>query len=303
MEIKDLTAILVVAMVGCILVAGFIPVVGESVTATTTFENDGPFNYGVFTPDDDYTLEYATADGSLIVNGEPVPAFNVLNKAYSIIACDNYIARYGRTAGGYFMQCLGTDTNGVNFADSGVTAIVTISEGKLSVTWVKADSTTVTKIVDFDEMYAIVPNENVAIMKVSTDEVYIKGDSALYASGVTQVSVWYNIIHFEGNYNDGITISSPNLPDATFSNVTWNIEPVAGYVDLYKLTSIEFDITYNDTVTHAVYSYFGVPSTVTAEKAIHADANTASIVSMIPFILIMGIVLMFVGVVLVRRYV
>ena len=108
------------------------------------------------------------------------------------------------------------------------------------------------------------------------------------------------MFHFEGTYDDGITITSANT-DATYSNITWNITPMDGYVDLYKLTSIEFDITYNDTVTHATYSYFAVPTEVTAELAVHPDAATLSMLSVIPIVVMIGIVLAVVGVAIVGR--
>ena len=286
----------IVGIVVAVIVTSVVLIpITEEVTATTeTFENKGVFNYGLFTPDDDYTLTFDATTGELTVNDVVVPGFDTLNKAYSIIATDDYLARYGSTSGGYYLQNIGYE--GANlFVDSGVTATITISEGDLSVTWVKADNTTVTKTVTFTEMYAIVPTTDTAVMKVSSEEVYIKGDSELYASGLTTITLWANIFHFEGTYDDGITISSPTFPTATYDNITWNIEPVSGYVDLYKLTSIEFDITYNGEVTHAVYSYFGVPSTVTAEKAIHADAMTNTIISLIPIFVVLAILMGIVG--------
>lgn len=303
MEPKNMLEMVVGIAVGVlVLSAALFPVIDSATTTERTFTNSGPFNYGIITPDDTYTLEFSKTGDPITVNGEVVPAFDAMNKAYSIIACDNFVARYGVDASGPFMQCIGVDQNNVNFADGGDTATITVSEGKLLMNWTKSDNTTTTKTVLFDEMYAIMPTTDEAILKVSTEEVYITGDSELYASGVTSVSVWFNVFHFEGTYNDGITISSPNLPTATYSNITWNIEPVEGYVDLYKLTSIEFDITYNDTVKHATYSYFGVPSSVTAELAVHASDDEIEILETIPILIIVGLIMGIVGMIASRRF-
>lgn len=288
--------------IGVILAGSLLmPVLSDATTTEKTFTNSGVFNYGIFTPDDEYTLEYDASDGSIVVNGETVPAFDAMNKTYSIVATDNFIARFGQNSGGYFCQCIGTDTNNNNFADGGLTATFTISSGNLSLTWIKSDSTTVTKTVSFDEMYAIVPTADEAILKVSTDKVYIKGDSELYASGLTTVTNWTNIFHFEGTYTDGITISSPNLSDATYDNIKWNIEPVAGYLDLYELTSIEFDITDNDTTVHATYSYFGVPSSVTAELSQHLAPGEIAILNALPILVIVALVVMAAGALYLKR--
>ena len=301
MEKTNLLTLVVTLTVGIILAGSLLmPVLSDATTTEKTFENEGVFNYGIFTPDDEYTLTYTQTTGELIVNDVVVPGFDTLNKAYSIVATDDYLARYGSTSGGYYLQNIGYE--GANlFVDSGVTATITISDGDLSVTWVKADNTTVTKTVTFTEMYAIVPTTNNAIMKVAADQVYIKGDSELYASGLTTITLWTNMFHFEGTYNDGITITSPTFPTATYDNIEWNIEPVSGYVDLYKLTSIEFDITYNDTVTHATYSYFGVPEKVTAELSQHLNTGEIALLNALPVLVIIGLVLAGVGAIFVRN--
>lgn len=268
--------------VGVIMLSGFLwPVIADATATEKTFTNEGVFNYGIFTPDDEYSLHIVGADGSITVNGETVPPFTASTRYYSIVATDNFCARYGYSSNIYFCQCVGKDSTNNNFADGGILTDITIENGALSVNFTKSDNTTVSKTVEFTEMYAIVPTADNAVMKVATDAVYIKGDSPIYASGLTQVTQWSNLFHLEGNYTDGITISSPNLPSATYDNIEWNIEPVAGYIDLYKLSSIEFDITNNDTVYHATYAYFGVPSEVTAEKSEHLDTTQIALVAAI----------------------
>lgn len=290
MDLSKITTGIIIVVVSVILAGVLvIPVIQDVTASEDTFTNEGAFNYGIFTPDDEYTLNYSS-DGKITVNDVDVPSFNT-DRAYSVIASENFTARYGVTGGNYYMQCIGVDQNNAVFADGGVSATVTISGGKLSVSWTSSTDVTTTKTVVFSEMYAIVPTEDQAVMKYSTEEVYIKGDSQIYATGITTVVTWRNIIHFEGTYEDGITISSPDLTGATFDNVVWNVEPVNGYIDLYRLTSIEFDITYEDTTVHATYSYFGVPSEITAERSNHMNSSQAVIMGVVSVLVLVSIVM------------
>lgn len=302
MEKTNLLTLVVTLTVGIILAGSLLmPVLSDATTTEKTFVNTGTFNLGVFTPDDEYTLTFDSSDGVITVNDVEVPAFDTLNKSFSIISTDNFLARYGSNPSAYFLQCIGKDSSNIFFADSGVTVTITITSGNLSINWVKVDSTSFTKTVSFTEMYAIVPTVDEAVMKASADVVYIKGDSEIYASGLTNVTAWNNMFHFEGNYKDGITISSPSLPSATYDNIEWNIEAVSGYVDLYKLTSIEFDITNSGTTVHATYSFFGVPEKVTAELSQHLDAGEIALLNALPVIVIIGLVLAGVGAIFIRN--
>lgn len=305
MDTGKFVGLLVAFLVGMLVLVAFVPIINETTTATKTFENDGVFNYGKFTPTDTYELIYTQTDGSITANGEvvtPISGVSLTNYGnYSVIASDNVLLRYGANQSGYYIQLIGNDSGGNNVLTGGVSCTATITGGKLSVSVVSSENVTTTKTFDFTELYAIVSDKDVAVMKVSSDSVYIKGDSELYGSGLTTVSSWNNMFHIEGTYDDGITITSPNLTTATFDNIKWNIVPVSGYEDLYQLTSIEFDITNNDTTVHATYSYFGVPSEVTAEKSIHPDSALTVIIDLLPLIagigLLMGAVAYFL-----RRY-
>ena len=299
---NKLITIVLTLVVGTILAGSVLmPVLNDATKTEQTFVNEGVFNYGIFTPDDEYELEVVGADGSIMVNGVAVEPFNATTRYYSIVASDNFAARYGYSNNIYFCQCVGKDSSDNTFADGGILTNISIDNGALSVVFTKSDSSVVSKTVEFTELYAIVPNADEAVMKVAADAVYIKGDSPIYSSGLTQVTLWSNLFHIEGTYNDGLTISSPNLPDATYDNITWNIEPVSGYVDLYKLTSIEFDITNNGTTYHATYSYFGVPTEVTAELSQHLTPGQIALLGAIPVMVIIALLVVAVGAVAKRN--
>lgn len=304
METNKLIAGIVAAAIAIIVLAGVLmPALSNATTTEDTFTNEGVFYYGIFEPTDTYTLTWDVSTGTIVVNDVTVTPIDGIqigkNASYSIISSDDVLLRFGSTSTYYYMQVVGKDSNSANVSTGGTTGSATITGGQLSVTAV-GDSTT-TKTFDFTELYAIVPTEDQAILKASSSAVYIKGDSPIYASGLTNITNWNNMFHFEGTYDDGITISSPNMPDATYDNITWNIQPVEGYIDLYKLTSIEFDITNNGTTVHATYSYFGVPSEVTAERSVHLTDAMNVILNVIPLLIIVAVLLGVVAVFILRR--
>ena len=271
--VQKITGYVLALVIGAILVGGLlIPTVEGITTTEKTFINPGVFNYGSFSEDGAYTMEYTKGDSSFTVNTEETELALSVNSSVSVVASDNVLVRYGRDNSGYFCQIVGMRNTGTEYYTTPDSFTLTLNDSLIDITFTVGGSTN-TLLFEYTDMYALVPSESEAVLKVATDAVYIKGDSPLYASGLTNITSWHNIIHFEGNYTDGIVITCPNLDDVTFDNVTWNIEAVAGYIDLYKLTSIEFDAEYEGDTTHAIYSYFAVPSEVTVELSQHLDAT------------------------------
>lgn len=303
MEIKELTAILVVATVGCILVAGFIPVVGESVSATTTFENKGYYDM-TYTETDNLVFKWEyTNPNQVKVNDEIVPLITANSTLKTIICGDDWLVRYAYNSTiGTFVQFYGNTGSQVTASVGNETDLtITCSSGSVSV--VNTAETPDTFSTTYTHLY-VVANSGNLVMKEQNTPAYLNGDSEIIAMGLSRVGTISNLgISITGNINDGFTWTLFRGSDVTFSNEESVYTTVSGYVDLYQLDKLTATATNSTGSSDLTYSYFIVPAEIVAEKAIHADDNTASIVSMIPFILIMGIVLMFVGVVLVRRYV
>lgn len=299
METKNMVGTIVTLAVVVVCVAAIMmPVLNDATTTEKTFTNEGVYYYGIFGTTDTYTFEFDASDGSITVNDTEIDTLSGVTSGttYSLLATDDTILRYGYNSSNqeYYLQTVGA-TN----ASTADTIVATISEGALSVTYT-TDGTDTVKTISFTELYAIVPTEDAAVLKQSSSEVYIKGDSELFASGLTTVTAWTNMFHFEGTYDDGITISSGNTA-ATFDNIEWNIEEVDGYEDLYKLTSIEFDITISDTTKHATYSYFAVPTEVTAEKTVHFSDGENTLLNAIPVLVIVALVIGAVGIAITSR--
>lgn len=293
MDTKELTAILVVAMVGCVIVAGFVPVVGESVSATTTFENDG---YYYMTDLTDQSLSYEFDGTKWTINGEQA---NIdITDLTTIVAADKEIIR----ANGYFRGTNNLNATALNITvtANGITGTATVNGSPQTINF------------NVTVYYCAVTVTTDTVLSKYNVPTYLNEDSQILADGQSAYkSDASAVFRIEGSIADGFTVT-PALTTISITDVECNYTAVSGYLDLYKVESITFksvwnagtpDDTSDDVTLNQTYSSYVVPAKVTAEKTAHADDNTASIISMLPFILIMGVVLMFVGVVLVRRYV
>lgn len=310
MEIKDLTAILVVAMVGCILVAGFIPVMENTTDPDTTFKNNGFFYATYLDENSTDTLSWDHTDPhTLTVNGVDIDTTD-MDSSYTSISLgfsDKWFIRFVLDTTVIYLYDVDTAGSGSTDYASPANEKDFLLECNAGVATFTIGETTYTETISGD---GLIISEKPAeyVMKKSTTSAYVSGDSFVYGVGRTDRALGvsgtsYNVV-FKANVDDGVTpiAYSPNTYTVTGSSVTYSAGS-SDYLDLYVLSNCKLNLTDGVNSGTVTYNQIFVPSEVTAEKAIHADANTATIISMIPIILILGIVLMFVGVVIVRRYV
>lgn len=306
MEIKDLTAILVVAMVGCIVVAGFIPVLNETVDPNTTFTNDGYYNLIKIDDTTTTTLTWDSATGNKVsVDGNEINIPSATGRL-TLIGSDSLCVRIDS---GTQIQVYGSYNGSQDYKAVTTAGTFSIASGILTVN----DGTT--KTFDLgDDAFIIAPDDvesdYVAVMKVSNINAHVLKDSEIICCGISVSNQYKSSIGVfgKGTVEDmefsTFFVGTNYTGDTTITNVVIHDTEVTDYIDLYELEKFTFTLNYDGgTTSNITYSYFIVPATVTAEKAIHADSSTASMIALLPFILIMGIVLMFVSVVLVRRYV
>lgn len=298
MDTKELTAILVVAMVGCVIVAGFMPVLNETVESDTTFTNKGYFYMDKITDSTVRTIVVDSTDLNTILVDNVAVSNGSTGIGATIVCSDNWLIRT-TNAGAQVFTSSGA---GAGTSSSQPIMTITIEAGQVEVT---ASST---QTLTFTEGFAITNQKSDWVMKSANASAYMVAgsdivDSELTAMGRSSAGGNNAIgIRITGTVLD-VDISEFTNTSVVFGEPTINAVAIDGYNGLYQLTDIQFTGTINDNTSNVTYNRFIVPAEVTAEKAIHADDNTASIISMVPFILIMGIVLMFIGVVLVRRYV
>lgn len=284
----------VFAAIGVLVFASLlIPVVDQATATTDTFNNNGYFKMSEITEDTDTTIVWNYTDPTkLNINGEEVNVDIPIGLRVSIVGADSTIIRYFHptaenwgiqmySSAGYIQASIADSTN------------MTISINNLTIS---ADNGNTTKSIGITQGYVIDP-AGVWIMKDTNNPAYIhKNDSVMILAGITNIpGAGDTGLYAEGTITDGLDFTyvptSSTVPAVSFGEVTFNYAEVAGYIDLVSLSSCVFDITNNGTTGTATYSYFIVPATVTAEKAIHADEPTREVLEIMPLILIAGLII------------
>lgn len=294
MDMKKL-AMGVVAMVVAIVivVTCAIPIISDSVASEDKFVNVGSFDM-TYSQTEDVTLVWDhTAPGQITVNDVAVTMPTISNGEQRTVICgDNWIVRYGYgdTLGGNFVQWY--PSNGASILASqsnGLDLTVTCSSGTVSVTDTASTPNTATGTYTY--LYCVA-NDGAYIMKNATDSVYMNGDSQFYAMGLTNVGTYTSTgIKITGSIDDGATWTTFRGTDFAFTNESMVYEEVSGHKDLYKLTSMSATVTKEDQTANATYSYFIVPAEITAERTSHVDGTIADLISVIPVLMVLGIVI------------
>lgn len=299
MNMKPIVAVAIALTVGIVTFSGvLIPAIESGVDTEDTFTNRGAF-YVELDPTDSYRIQFnnSVANNVITVNGTQI----TLDKDYTIVALENAILRYNSTA-----HKLDWNGNSVYLMNINVLDL-TISAGSITGTYTTTgDSTTFTSMT-YTKCYVISPTKQTLVMSEYSVPVTIKGDSDIVAFGRTVLSDngtnKQYLIQIEGTIDDGVDVTVCNVSSgadigATITDLSINYAPVQGYEDLYKLNSITFkaSVTENDTATNVTFSAYIVPTEVTAEKSIHADATTILLFQTIPVFIVLGMIVAVVGV-------
>lgn len=304
MEKTNLLTLVVTLTVGIILAGSLLaPVVADATTTERTFVNDGAF-YVEVDPSETYTVEYDKAAdlGVVYINGEPLSVN--FSTGYTILAIDNAILRL--QSGDTTIQYKGNGSyiTGIKNLD------ITVANGTITGTYIGTSNVeTAWPTTTYTECHIASPAKQDFVMTEYNSTVKMKGDSEIFAFGQTSVKNNTVLLLFkiEGNIKDGVTVtalgSSSGVVDsnAVVSDLTINATPVNGYIDLYDLSSITFNVGYEDTTTAVTYSAYIVPESVTAELANHFNSGEIAILNAIPMLIIIGLVLLGVGAIFVRN--
>lgn len=286
MDMKKL-AMGVVAMVVAIVivVTCAIPIISDSVSTEDTFTNEGRYYVDTEIEDDvtitmNYDIESDVRswyiDGELLTYADyPTGAEYV--RTPTVAGTDNLVFR---TDG----RC------------RGLTSSTGSSDYTLSVT---NESITLTNYVGNAPLFVASVKETDNVMRNDPGKVaYVLGDSEIIACGYTQVAVDSEtntnaVISFKGSVDDGVEVTVFDANNTfTVQNVSINADKINGYKNLYGFTSVTFDVvSENDSVTSCTYSMVVLPAEVIAEKSVHADGPTTDILSVIPVMMVLGIVI------------
>lgn len=297
--IPKIIGIIVAVIVATVVL---IPITEEATATTDTFTNEGYFRMSEIEATDDtaYVLTWdVTTPNTINVNDIPIK-MDLTNAPAQVTICfdNDWMLRANITSGSISTITYIPNTGATTLASS--TMEVTLEAG--SVTAVM-DSTTKTE----DYTVAYIPDNNGPfVMKKSDNVAYINSNSEMVACGMSRANTsgifTERGIVFNGSIEDGITPTiwrPPTDTTSTITDVEINATQDGKYIGIYKLSNITMVFNYVDddqTVqTNLTYSYFLVPAEVTAEKAVHADDMTNTIISTIPIFVVLAILMGIVG--------
>lgn len=300
MEMK-IVGITVAILVSITLLAGVLmPVLDDATATTDTFTNESFYGLSAIDDNTDVTIVWKVATPQKItVNGEDVDLSTLpSSRSYTLIGSSSTMVRYTYVGGVAYLETLGTqyvnnNSNATNYTQ------VTFTINGMTMTYLDDRSTPITYDYTLSgDAYYIVPSggEYTEVMKDASKPVYVLGDSDIHLIGSTLSNPIIGV-YGEGSIDDGITLSTVYkantvTTDVTYSDVTATTTEVSGYNDLYLLEKFEFTITYNtDQSIDSTYTYFVVPSEVTAERSVHFTDNQNALFAVIPMLVIVAILI------------
>ena len=306
MESKNLLTLAITLTVGIILAGSLLmPVISDATTTHKTFSNaeGGYFTMALDSEDsEDYTLSWAHATGGVLtINGEDFDAHATYGQAtISIVMGEDWIIRYN-SANDNFAYCqYFNGSTRIGAYDTTASFEMTASGGTASMTFTFNDSTTQSVTESYDKLYVINPDSEY-LMKKPTTKAYVLGSTEIFAEGMTQGSgIGTQLIKIEGSINDGFTVTAQDSA-VTISDITSTQTQVQGYVGLYQIEKIEFNITKNDSTVAATYNFFVVPTETSAELSNHMTSGEIAILNALPILIIVALVVMAAGALYLKR--
>lgn len=273
MNAKSIAMGVVAMVVATVLVVTCaVPIITDSVATEDTFENSGYFYMTDTTTSHTYVFDGTkwTVDGEVL---------NHTLAGVNVIATD-YL----------FIRDVGQVRGGVNATMKSCS--LTVANGTITGTYVDGSDQTQTANWSFTTFYGATNDKAGYIMSNRNNSpiAYVKGDSDVFGYGLTSLGGNQQTFQITGNKDDGITVTCPNT-SVTISDVSYNLTPVNGYIDLYTFTSVTFTATLSGTDYDVTYDIVVLPSEVTAERSVHVDGPTGDILAVIPILMVLGIVI------------
>ena len=303
MNAKSIAMGVVAMVVATVLVVTCaVPIISDSVATEDTFKNEGYYNVAKATSDTDVTITWEKASPTIIKIGDgqiDMSTFAQNSYGYTIVGADNILVRYYATSSTITIHMF--DSNG-NFSNpnTGSSTIdrvsVTIANGTVTFTVNPDNEDPYTKSTTPNVFcYYMTPEKTDYVMKKANTSAYMLGDSEFTLIGVSVSAGRSGICQYGvGTIDDGVSMTNfykYNITSVTYSDVTIDSTEKSGYNDLYELDKCSFTINYDDSTSNATYSYFIVPSEVTAERSVHVDGPTGDILAVIPILMVLGIVI------------
>ena len=300
MEKTNLLTLVVTLTVGIILAGSLLmPVISDATTTHKEFTNEGYYEMTYDERDSVTVLWDYENPYQLTVNDEVVPIdqsnFSSSNRR-SILMGDDFVLRTNGESAWKGVQ-FNAATGGTIWAQTSTSTSMEIvfSEGTYSLT-----AGTSTKTGTYTHLYTV-SNDGEFVMKYSNKTAYMLGDSEFIAMGTSTLNGVDVGIKITGSIEEGATISTWKGDGYTFSNIEIHKTEVSGYKDLYQLSSITADVTYDEYTGEITYNYFLVPTKLSAELSNHLDGGEIAILNALPVLIIVALVMMAAGALYLKR--
>lgn len=310
MEIGKLPMAIVgitIAVIVCAVV--LIPVVQESTQTHDTFTNNGFYTMDKVDDTSSHVITWDLNTPRKIVIDDTEFALSMPSGSYTLYGSEDVIFRLTIASWRVYLQVLSQSfyENRISQDASPTNGIVEISINDGTVTYTySVDSTEKTFDVS-DDSFVINPvGTGEYTMKNSSESAYVLDDSFVILAGSTGTTASNTFAIFStGSLENGMSVVSNVYLGSDFTTAEYT-EPqptyqvVDGYISLNLLDKYEFTATFDDgleseSTENVTYSYFIVPTSVSAEKSVHADQTTIQLLNVIPLLVIIGIVMLAVG--------
>lgn len=299
MKIVGVTLAAFVSLV--VLAAVLVPVLDDSTATTDKFTNEGYFTMDKVGADADFVLTVNYGNSVIDINGVEIDMSQAglsTGKTYTIMGGDNFVLRYVPGSNPY-VQYFGDQSVTPNFltaVTAGSKFTATVSNGSIVFASTDPSYPNSATLTLSDNTYCINPNGTGAYtMKKMDGTAYIeKNTSIIILDGITSLYATDVGIYAEGTIDgalDASTFRGTGTYDVTFDDFTYTATDVSNYIDLVKLEKVDFVATQNSTDYDVTYSYFIVPTEVSAERAVHLSGNQIELLDVIPILVIVAILL------------
>lgn len=265
--------------VGVLMISGFLwPIVSDATTINKTFSNAGYYEMTYDERENVTVVWNYETPYQITVNDETValnPTDFSSSQRKTILIGDDFVLRTNRGSGQPIVQFT-TPTRNI-FGGTGVNLTVTCESGTYTAT---AGPDTVSGT--YTTLYTP-SNNGEYVMKLSDQDAYLLGNTEFIAMGTSYIGPENtNVgIKITGSIDNGAEIAAWFGGDWTFNNVQVNSESVDGYRDLYTISTITADAELESVTGSITYSYFLVPTEITAEKSEHLDTMQIALIGAI----------------------
>lgn len=282
--IMAITAAIVVIVIGSVLA----PVISDATKTEDVYTNEGYFYLDRFTDEFSFKWDYDNPN-VFTINDKNVNFTNTSGLDMSVVLGDTFLIRYyGDRCAFFFEPYWGSsvEANAIN-----KTLDVTLSNGTLTGTN-GLDTQSASSVT---ELYSITDN-GPYIMKKTNESVYLKEDSQIFATGITEDpnAGAYLIWHMDGTPADETGFHWPDefISTITVSDEAINITESATISGLYELSTITFKAEESSETGANIditASYFVVPAKVAMSVSNPLGSGTIAILTAIPTLVIIAL--------------